>query len=89
MDWNQQQEIQGMINSSIAKGFDFRSRKLGDTPLDNNQLVNRKYVNSNGTTANRPVSSVAGQQYFDTSIGRPVYWNPSIMTWVDGAGSVS
>ena len=65
----------------------FTDRKLTDTPTDNLSVVNRKYVNLNGTTANRPISSITGQRYFDTTIGRPVYWNGS--TFVDGAGSVS
>ena len=65
----------------------FTDRKLTDNPTDALSLVNRKYVTLNGATANRPVSSVMGQRYFDTTIGRPVYWSGS--TWVDGAGSVS
>jgi len=65
----------------------FTDRKVTDSPTDALSMVNRKYVTLNGTTANRPVSSVTGQRYFDTSIGRPVYWSGS--TWVDGAGSVS
>ena len=65
----------------------FTDRKVTDSPTDALSMVNRKYVTLNGTTANRPVSSVTGQRCFDTSIGRPVYWSGS--TWVDGAGSVS
>lgn len=67
----------------------FTARKLTDTPTDNLSVVNRKYVNLHGTTASRPTSSVAviGQRYFDTTIGRPLYFNGT--TWVDGAGSVS
>ena len=65
----------------------FSDRKLTDTPTDTLSMVNRKYVNLNGATANRPTSSVTGQRYLDTTIGRPVYWSGS--TWIDGAGSVS
>ena len=65
----------------------FTDRKITDTPTDNLSIVNRRYVTLNGTTANRPTSSVTGQRYFDTTVGRPVYWSGS--TWVDGAGSVS
>lgn len=32
---------------------------------------------SSGTTANRPVSPIAGYVYFDTSINRPMSWNGS------------
>ncbi len=65
----------------------FTDLKITDTPKDANAIVPRKYVTLNGTTANRPTASVTGQRYFDTTIGRPVYWNGS--TFVDGAGSIS
>ncbi len=67
----------------------FTDRKLTDTPTDDLQVVNRKYVNLSGTTANRPTSKVHGQQYFDTTIGRPIYYNPNSSVFVDGAGSIS
>lgn len=69
----------------------FMDRKLTDTPTDDLQVVPRKYVNLYGTTAMRPIASVAsrGQQYFDTTIGRPVYFNPNSSVWTDGAGSIS
>ncbi len=65
----------------------FTDRKLTDSPTDDLSVVNRKYVNMNGTTAQRPSSPVTGQQYFETTIGRPVFYNGT--NWVDGAGSVS
>lgn len=65
----------------------YLSRKLTSVPTDALEIVNRKYVTLNGTVANRPKSSVIGQRYFETSIGRPIYWNGS--AWVDGAGSIS
>lgn len=66
----------------------FTDRKLTDTPTDDLQVVPRKYVNMYGSVASRPVNSVVGQQYFDTSIGRPVF-RRSDGAWVDGAGSIS
>lgn len=73
------------------KGSAFTDRKLTDNPTDDLQIVNRRYTNLYGTTALRPNSSVAsrGQQYFDTTIGRPIYFNPNSSVWTDGAGSVS
>ena len=38
-----------------------------------------------GTTAQRPNPSFAGQQYFDTTLGKPIWWNGS--AWVDNAGA--
>jgi len=41
---------------------------------------------ANGTTANRPaVTLFTGQFYFDTTIGKPIWWNGT--GWVDSAGS--
>lgn len=36
---------------------------------------------SSGPTAGRPTQNLfVGQQYFDTDLGKPVYWNGS--TWI-------
>lgn len=69
----------------------FSQRKLTDTPTDDLQVTPRRYVNMYGTTSQRPIGSVAsrGQRFFDTTIGRPVYFNPNSSVWTDGAGSVS
>lgn len=64
----------------------FMTRKLTDTPTDGFQVVSRNYVNMNGVTASRPRSSILGQQYFDTSLGIPVWWNGT--AFVDATGSV-
>lgn len=90
-------EIQKLIDERVKEiapvylKSGFTDRKLTDTPTDDLQVVPRKYVNLYGTTALRPKASVAsrGQQYFDTTIGRPVYFNPNSSVWTDGAGSIS
>jgi hypothetical protein len=48
-------------------------------------------IPASGTTANRPVDSVQvplqiGQYYFDTTIGRPIWWNGA--NWINAAGTV-
>ena len=58
----------------------------------NGGLVSGKILLSNGlsgTTANRPVNGTVyamkiGFQYFDTSIGKPIWWNGTL--WIDSAG---
>lgn len=77
--------VKQLINEALAGSF--TTTKLGDTPTDALQLVNRRYVNLYGSTLGRPKYSVVGQYYLDTTIGRPVYWTGT--KWVDGAGSVS
>lgn len=75
----------------LLKGGLFTQRKITDTPTDNLSVTNKKYVNLFGPTSSRPISSVAhlAQKYFDTTIGRPIYFNPNSSVWTDGAGSVS
>lgn len=72
----------------ILKGSGFTDRKVTDTPTDNLQVVNRKYVTNNGTVALRPVSSVAtvGQPYLATDTGIPMTYTSA--GWVDGVGSI-
>jgi hypothetical protein len=48
-------------------------------------------IPDSGTTANRPVNTTKeplaiGQYYFDTTIGRPIYWNGT--NWINAAGTV-
>lgn len=66
----------------------FTGRKLTDTPTDALQVVNRRYVNLNGTVATRPTSSVAtvGQHYFATDTFIPMVFDGS--SWRNGVGSV-
>lgn len=63
-------------------------KKIGDTPTDNLQLVPRKYVNLNGTLANRPASILAqiGQQYYATDINVPLFYDGA--KWRNGVGSI-
>ena len=40
-----------------------------------------------GATADRPTERLeVGQYYFDTTIGRPIYWNGT--NWINAAGTV-
>lgn len=73
------------VVQQYLKSSGFTDRKLTDTPTDALSVVNRKFVTQNGTTARRPTSSLLGLQYFDTTLGYPVYWNGS--TWVKYDGT--
>lgn len=66
------------------KSSGFTDRKLTDTPTDSLQVVNRKYVTANGTTANRPPSPVTGQYFFDSTLGKPIWYSGS--AWVLATG---
>lgn len=42
---------------------------------------------SGGATSQRPSSPKAGQQYYDTSLGLPVWWNATTETWQRADGT--
>lgn len=75
------------IVSTYLKVEGFTDRKLTDTPTDDLAMVNRKYVNLNGSIASAPSSSVVGQQYFASDLGYPVFRN-SNYKWANSVGSV-
>ena len=72
----------------ILRSTAFTDRKLTDTPTDNLQVVNKRYVTRNGTVSNRPKSSVAsvGQPYFATDTNIPMTY--SAAGWRNGVGSI-
>ena len=78
-------KLNKQIDERIRKATAFTVKQTGDTPTDALQFVNRKYVTLNGITANRPIASVLGQHYFDTTLGIPVWWNGT--AFVDATGS--
>lgn len=49
------------------------------------QTVQDKLNPKSGTTANRPTTTVIGFQYYDTTLGKPIYWNGTV--WKDSAGT--
>jgi len=87
MDENQKKIVQKMIDESLDKAMSFSNRKRGDTPTDDNQLTPRKYVNLNGTRANRPSVVTAGQQYFSTQDKYP-WFTDGISSWFSATGSI-
>lgn len=84
--WRQLDERVLRLVSEREGGRGFTDRKVTDTPTDALQVVNRRYVTLNGTTAQRPTSSVVGQFYFDSTLGIPVWWDGT--SFVDAQGNV-
>ena len=85
------QEIEKLIDDRIKRFMQttgFTDRKLADTPTDNLQVVNKKYVTNNGIITDRPKSSVAsiGQPYYATDTGIPMTYSSS--GWKNGVGSI-
>ena len=45
-------------------------------------------ISDSGTTAERPTSSLwIGRQYFDTTLGQPIFLKTLAPLWVDAAGN--
>lgn len=83
----EKREVQKMVDEAIRKSLDFSTRKLGDTPTDDFQLTPKKYVNLNGTRANRPSVVSAGQQYFSTQDNYP-WFTDGKSSWFSATGSI-
>lgn len=85
-DFNQ--TVISIVKQYMQSGA-FTDRKLTDTPTDSLSMVNRKFVTQNGTSLQRPTSSIIGLQYFDMTLagghGKPIYWNGT--GWVDATGT--
>jgi len=81
------QDLRKIIRDEVRqynRSSGFTDRKLGDTPTDNLSLVNRKYVNMNGTTF--PNSPVVGQFFFSSVLSKPTWYNGT--NWVDPTASI-
>ncbi len=57
-----------------------------DNTTDLKALVPLGFITANGTTANRPTQGITGQQYFDTDLGYPIWFNGT--SWVNATGQV-
>jgi len=72
----------------VFDGSVFRVRSAG---ADNVFLGRRggslEFVSphQSGTTANRPSSPTTGEGYFDTDVGKPIWWSGA--AWVDATGT--
>lgn len=49
------------------------------------QSVQDKLNPKSGTTASRPTTTVVGYFYFDTTLGKPIWWSGS--AWKDSTGT--
>lgn len=89
MNQQDKREIEKIVHQALLNDY---SKRIGDTPTDNLQLVPRKYVNLNGTLALRPASvlAVTGQQYYATDINVPLFFDGATPTghWRNGVGSI-
>jgi hypothetical protein len=50
-----------------------------------NQTI-KKFIQENGATASRPSNAKAGQMFFNTTLGKPIWYNGSL--WKDAIGNI-
>lgn len=81
-----EKEVKKLIKQESKSSF--AQKRVGDTPTDALQLVNRKYVTLNGTLATRPASvlAIVGQSFYATDINVPLVYDGT--KWRNGVGSV-
>lgn len=87
LDNNDKKEIAKLIDLMTRKTYD---KRVGDTPNDALQLIPKKYLGFADLTVNRPASIIGSmtRQYFNTTDGKPWFYNPSASVWVLADGSV-
>ena len=79
-------ELRAIIKEVLSSSTSGLRVIVSGTPTDMLQVVNRKYVTRNFTTALRPTTSILGEFYFDTTAGKPAWWNGT--NYQDAAGNV-
>lgn len=87
MDENEKRNVQKMIDDSLKKAMDFKTRKRGDTPTDSLQLTPQIYVDLNGARADRPKSPNVGQRYWSSQDKYP-WFTDGISSWFSATGSI-
>lgn len=51
------------------------------------QVAERQAAQSSGTKAARPANPSMGWMYFDTTLGKPIWWSGA--KWVDATGAAA
>lgn len=50
------------------------------------QGVKDKLNPKSGITTNRPITTIVGFQFYDTTLGKPIWWSGSV--WKDANGTI-
>lgn len=91
-------QTNGMRIKTNAGSLDIVSGAVGDEDMllkgkrirvsfDNGSSFYNAQTTQNGTTANRPTFTVAGQMYFDIDLNKPIWRNKDNNGWVDATGT--
>lgn len=83
----------GILNTSPTTPLDvngiIRARVTSDqvAAAGGDTATTKDYVNLHGATGSRPITPGTGQRYFDTTLGKPVWYDGT--NWVDATGTIS
>ena len=80
------------LKRELSDFIDLLREKLADATFDKNfiflkneLLAFEDRMHSTGSTAGRPLEPRVGQQYFDTTLNKPVFFSGT--AWVDATGT--
>ncbi len=78
------------VNFNLSVGSDTIAHMTGAGQYVFDNVIysgsNIVQTNENGASGSRPFSPFIGQQFYDTTLGYPIYWNGSIWTNALGVG---
>ncbi len=88
-------DISSNSTGILLSGVAFDEALTTKVYLDTNITTRNKVINcsgvpdtvARGSTANRPASPQAGQQYYDTTLGLPIWYNPVSSAWKRADGT--
>lgn len=79
----------------LLSGVAFDEALTTKVYLNTNITTRNRVINCSGVpdsvygggTENRPTTHEYGQPYFDTTLGKPIYWNSVSNSWIDAMGN--
>jgi hypothetical protein len=74
----------GGVYANLVSAFPYNDIGSAITRIDSRYLFNVAWQNH--TTANRPVSPIAWQQFGDNTVGRPIWRNSANNRWISADG---
>lgn len=78
------------INLGLTNTFPVKMKNIDRTKLVLNDAVSKDGISypveyKTGTTAQRPTVPIQWEMYFDTTLGKPIWWNGTV--WKDAVGT--
>lgn len=79
--------IFGILTSTLQEGYSIKIRNIKLEVVKNRTPLTDKtaYVRSGSSVVRPGGNKKVGMSYFDTTIGKPIFWNGT--AWVDAAGA--